>query len=195
MSSKSIIKRRDMYAQRCQRRGERGKHKHMPSRRLIREVIAGKIIDKILREERERKAAGGIRGSMTITAEYARSVLEYNPDTEILTWLVDSSRNVKAGSVAGSRRGLGYIAVTINKKPYLAHRLAWLMYYGSWPLNVIDHTRDIADILDDYKRQGHSRMAQVVRTTLIDVFKEAQHAGEVPQVTTPLGLQRTHITV
>ncbi|PIJ48386.1 hypothetical protein BV501_17355, partial [Erwinia sp. OAMSP11] len=41
-------------------------------------------------------------------------------------------------------------------------------------------TRDIADILDDYKKQGHSRMAQVVRTTLIDVFKEAQHAGEVP---------------
>ncbi|MBQ0956439.1 phage integrase Arm DNA-binding domain-containing protein [Serratia symbiotica] len=47
------------------------------------------------------------------------------------------------------------------------------------PIRDVD-TRDIADILDDYKKQGHSRMAQVVRTTLIDVFKEAQHAGEVP---------------
>ncbi|MFV9075508.1 phage integrase Arm DNA-binding domain-containing protein [Serratia fonticola] len=47
------------------------------------------------------------------------------------------------------------------------------------PIREVD-TRDIADILDDYKNRGHSRMAQVVRTTLIDVFKEAQHAGEVP---------------
>lgn len=47
------------------------------------------------------------------------------------------------------------------------------------PIRDVD-TRDIADILDDYKKRGHSRMAQVVRTTLIDVFKEAQHAGEVP---------------
>lgn len=47
------------------------------------------------------------------------------------------------------------------------------------PIRDVD-TRDIADILDDYKNRGYSRMAQVVRTTLIDVFKEAQHAGEVP---------------
>ena len=40
--------------------------------------------------------------------------------------------------------------------------------------------RDIAQILDDYLSAGQPRMAQVVRTVLIDVFKEAQHAGEVP---------------
>ncbi|WP_224552937.1 phage integrase Arm DNA-binding domain-containing protein [Pectobacterium versatile] len=40
--------------------------------------------------------------------------------------------------------------------------------------------KDIAEILDDYKANGQSRMAQVVRSVLIDVFKEAQHAGEVP---------------
>ncbi|NGE24763.1 integrase, partial [Klebsiella pneumoniae] len=31
-----------------------------------------------------------------------------------------------------------------------------------------------------YKARGQHRMAQVVRSVLIDVFKEAQHAGEVP---------------
>ena len=40
--------------------------------------------------------------------------------------------------------------------------------------------RDIAQILDQYQSQGQHRMAQVIRSVLIDVFKEAQHAGEVP---------------
>ncbi|MCE9839632.1 site-specific integrase [Proteus terrae] len=39
---------------------------------------------------------------------------------------------------------------------------------------------DIAEIIDSVKVLGHSRMAQVVRMVLIDVFKEAQHAGYVP---------------
>lgn len=42
------------------------------------------------------------------------------------------------------------------------------------------NTRDISIILDEYKASGQQRMAQVVRSVLIDVFKEAQHAGEVP---------------
>lgn len=41
-------------------------------------------------------------------------------------------------------------------------------------------TLEIAEIVDMVKAQGYNRMAQVVRTTLIDVFKEAQHAGHVP---------------
>ncbi|CVG58612.1 Bacteriophage lambda integrase%2C N-terminal domain [Serratia marcescens] len=40
--------------------------------------------------------------------------------------------------------------------------------------------RDIASLLDDYTGAGQPRMGQVVRSVLIDVFKEAQHVGEVP---------------
>ncbi|WP_437889314.1 phage integrase Arm DNA-binding domain-containing protein [Phytobacter sp. V91] len=40
--------------------------------------------------------------------------------------------------------------------------------------------RDIAQILDESISDGQPRMAQVIRSVLIDVFKEAQHAGEVP---------------
>ena len=40
--------------------------------------------------------------------------------------------------------------------------------------------RDIALILDESISEGQPRMAQVIRSVLIDVFKEAQHAGEVP---------------
>lgn len=40
--------------------------------------------------------------------------------------------------------------------------------------------RDIASLLDEYTDAGQPRMGQVVRSVLIDVFKEAQHVGEVP---------------
>ncbi|HEB3668780.1 TPA: phage integrase Arm DNA-binding domain-containing protein [Klebsiella pneumoniae] len=46
-------------------------------------------------------------------------------------------------------------------------------------ISTVD-VRDIAQILDEYISEGQPRMAQVIRSVLIDVFKEAQHAGEVP---------------
>ncbi|QMA49763.1 phage integrase Arm DNA-binding domain-containing protein [Citrobacter freundii] len=46
-------------------------------------------------------------------------------------------------------------------------------------ISVVD-VRDIAQLLDEYIAAGQPRMAQVVRSVLIDVFKEAQHYGEVP---------------
>ncbi|MGR7274652.1 site-specific integrase [Klebsiella aerogenes] len=46
-------------------------------------------------------------------------------------------------------------------------------------ISAVD-VRDIAQILDEYISEGQPRMAQVIRSVLIDVFKEAQHAGEVP---------------
>lgn len=46
-------------------------------------------------------------------------------------------------------------------------------------ISAVD-VRDIAQLLDEYIAAGQPRMAQVVRSVLIDVFKEAQHYGEVP---------------
>jgi integrase len=46
-------------------------------------------------------------------------------------------------------------------------------------ISAVD-VRDVAQILDDYIASGQQRMAQVIRSVLIDVFKEAQHYGEVP---------------
>ncbi|HFQ8924816.1 TPA: site-specific integrase [Citrobacter freundii] len=46
-------------------------------------------------------------------------------------------------------------------------------------ISAVD-VRDIAQLLDEYIAAGQQRMAQVVRSVLIDVFKEAQHYGEVP---------------
>lgn len=46
-------------------------------------------------------------------------------------------------------------------------------------ISAVD-VRDIAQLLDEYIAAGQPRMAQVVRSVLTDVFKEAQHYGEVP---------------
>ena len=46
-------------------------------------------------------------------------------------------------------------------------------------ISAVD-VRDIAEILEAYISDGQPRMAQVTRSVLIDVFKEAQHFGEVP---------------
>lgn len=61
---------------------------------------------------------------------------------------------------------------------------------GNQVISEID-VRDIASIVDEYKERGQTRMAQVVRMVLVDVFKKAQHAGEVPPgYTTKLPMNR-----
>ncbi|WP_421589343.1 phage integrase Arm DNA-binding domain-containing protein [Rahnella aceris] len=56
---------------------------------------------------------------------------------------------------------------------------ALISHCGIKPLSEVG-ARDIAGILDIYIEKGQGRMAQMVRSNLSDVFKEAQHAGEVP---------------
>jgi len=46
-------------------------------------------------------------------------------------------------------------------------------------ISAVD-VRDVAQILESYVTEGQPRMAQVIRSVLIDIFKEAQHYGEVP---------------
>lgn len=49
------------------------------------------------------------------------------------------SSRVKSGDIAGTLRKDGYIVISISKKPYYAHRLAWLFTKGEFPSYVIDH--------------------------------------------------------
>ncbi len=74
----------------------------------------------------------------SITADELRSILHYDPLTGVFTRR-ESAGNRLAGSVAGSVDVEGYIRVWVLKRHYMAHRLAWLYVYGTWPKNQIDH--------------------------------------------------------
>ncbi len=73
-----------------------------------------------------------------LTAEYVRSVFNYNPKTGLLTYIGGSARKPK-GSVAGTPTMKGHIRVVIDWRHYLAHRLIWLWMTGEWPEFEIDH--------------------------------------------------------
>jgi hypothetical protein len=80
-----------------------------------------------------------------ITQQQLKKLLKYDPKTGIFIWLVDKQRGMK-GRRAGYKINRGYIMIGVNRKPYLAHRLAWLYIYGKWPKDQIDHiNRDRLD--------------------------------------------------
>jgi hypothetical protein len=79
-----------------------------------------------------------------LTAEYVRSILEYNPETGEFRWKwregVSKRINARyAGTVAGDVTSDGYLRIGINASRYQAHRIAWLIVYGGWPPEQIDH--------------------------------------------------------
>jgi len=77
-------------------------------------------------------------GNLPTMAELS-ALLAYNPDTGLLTWRVSPGRRCRAGSRAGTPNGNGYIRVKVRGRKHLAHRLAWVLTYGQWPENEIDH--------------------------------------------------------
>jgi len=68
-----------------------------------------------------------------------RDYVEYFPETGIFIWKKSPTPRIKVGDGCGSSHGCGYITITVMQKSYLAHRLAWFLTYGEWPINDIDH--------------------------------------------------------
>jgi hypothetical protein len=74
-----------------------------------------------------------------IRASLVRELLDYAPDTGVLTWRVALTSFIKVGQVAGKTDKRGYSQIGIGRRNYMAHRLAWLHVHGTWPPNQIDH--------------------------------------------------------
>lgn len=77
-----------------------------------------------------------------VTYEEVRRMLDYDPDTGILTWKVERYRK-HPGDVAGCiftmKNGYKSVNISLNYKRYLAHRIIWLWMTGKWPIEEIDH--------------------------------------------------------
>jgi hypothetical protein len=72
-----------------------------------------------------------------LTQERLKELLHYNPETGIFTWRV-CRQAIKNGSVAGTVNGRHYVQIVLDRRIYLAHRLAWLYMRGAFP-SSIDH--------------------------------------------------------
>jgi len=76
-----------------------------------------------------------------ITQQRLHELFDYNPEIGILINKVRRG-SYHAGTQAGHLNKDGYFRININKKLYLAHRLAWLYVYGELP-EYIDHINRI----------------------------------------------------
>lgn len=77
--------------------------------------------------------------------EYLRECLDYRPETGALVWLGRPPGHFSspashfrfmsrwAGKPAGSYTASGYLSIRLGGTLYMAHRLAWALYYGAAP--------------------------------------------------------------
>jgi HNH endonuclease/AP2 domain len=64
--------------------------------------------------------------------------LSYDEVAGVFRQAVNSGR-AKSGDIAGYTHHTGYVQISIMRKRYMAHRLAWLYVYGEMPASYIDH--------------------------------------------------------
>lgn len=70
-----------------------------------------------------------------ITKKQLKELLTYNSETGIFTWIKGRRKGYEAGSIDYNK----YTRISILRKLYMAHRLAWLYTYGYFPKEYIDH--------------------------------------------------------
>lgn len=71
-------------------------------------------------------------------ADESRRIYSYNPATGEIRRRIRTGQKGRAGEIAGFVHD-GYRRIRFMGKSVAAHRLAWLMMYGCWPIGEIDH--------------------------------------------------------
>jgi len=65
--------------------------------------------------------------------------LRYDPGTGLFWWRVNQSGRRVESPAGAEEEPLGYRRICVNRKRYMAHRIAWLFMTGKWPVCFIDH--------------------------------------------------------
>ena len=82
-----------------------------------------------------RSGHGIDREMMSISIDFLRQVLTYDPDTGFLYWVGSYQGERQAGYIGKG----GYRYVQIKRQRFLAHRVAWALHYSEWPNQFLDH--------------------------------------------------------
>lgn len=80
--------------------------------------------------------------ALTQTAALRARVVEhlhYDGASGVFTWKKSPTPRIPAGSVAGSISDKSYLVIVCMGRLLQAHRIAWLLTHGKWPLGDIDH--------------------------------------------------------
>ena len=110
-----------------------------------------------------------------LTAERVRELLSYDQETGVMRWRV-ARRSVAAGRVAGYKERDGYLRVKVEARLYPVHRLAWLHFYGEWPVDQIDHINGVKDdnrmenLRDVSQQVNKQNMRKAVRKAILSPF-------------------------
>lgn len=78
-----------------------------------------------------------------LSHERLTQLLHYDPETGVFRWR-KSRGGYRAGSVAGCKTQ-GRIVIRVDRRSYLAHRLAFLYMVGAWPPEDVDHINGIGE--------------------------------------------------
>lgn len=65
--------------------------------------------------------------------------ISYDPETGVFT----HTAGHRAGQCAGTVTKAGYVQLWFNGKTELAHRVAWFLVTGRWPVALIDHVNGV----------------------------------------------------
>jgi hypothetical protein len=74
-----------------------------------------------------------------LTQEKLKEMLSYCPITGQFKWKKKIGKRITVGNIAGCSNQDGYIQISIEKKIYAGHRLAWFYTHGEWPKQQVDH--------------------------------------------------------
>lgn len=114
---------------------------------------------------------------MSLSLQRMREVIACDPTAGLLSWKA-------SGKVAGCRRRDGYLAVRIDRRLYLAHRLVWLYARGEWPAEHIDHINgdrsdnrieNLRDVSPHVNSQNRRTVRKETQSTYLGVWKN--HKG------------------
>jgi hypothetical protein len=116
-----------------------------------------------------------MRTDYSITQDYLKSILYYNPKTGIFRWKPNNRGNNTGGKIAGHKNKIhGYVEIRITGYGlFRAHRLAWFYVYGVWPdyidhINLIRHDnilinlRNVSNQVNNQNRKIHHQEGRLL---------------------------------
>ena len=83
-----------------------------------------------------------------LSYDEAKKMVAYDPESGSLTWLLIEGekskiwqiRRIRAvGRIADKTTPEGYRRIRLKNQNWLSHRIVWLLFYGEWPNDEVDH--------------------------------------------------------